>query len=125
MIRVDLHDFAGRRRQSTTRSRPGDGSTVRLEDDGRQSPRQHWEARTPAEREQFTRLFADVFRQAYLALILLVAAQDRGPQWRVEDVRVESISLLDNYRTQFDSIIVRSSYEALIKRSQDRLKQPG
>jgi phospholipid transport system substrate-binding protein len=127
----------------------------------RQSLRQHWEARTPAEREQFTRLFADVFRQAYLARIFLVdaskfryvgdritgdraivdtrvttkrgseiavvyvAAQDRGPQWRVEDVRVEGISLLDSYRTQFDSIIVRSSYEALVKRLQDRLKQPG
>jgi hopanoid biosynthesis associated RND transporter like protein HpnN len=127
----------------------------------RQSLRQHWETRTPAEREQFTRLFADVFRQAYLSRIFLidaskfrylgdritgdralidtrvttkrgseiavvyVATRDGGPQWRVEDVRVEGISLLDNYRTQFDSIIVRSSYEALVRRLQDRLKQPG
>jgi uncharacterized protein len=126
-----------------------------------QSLRHHWEARTPAEREQFTRLFSDVFRQAYMARVFLVdankfrylgdritgdraivdtrvttkrgseiavvyvTAQDRGPRWRVEDVRVEGISLLDNYRTQFDSIIVRSSYEALVKRLQDRLKQPG
>jgi phospholipid transport system substrate-binding protein len=57
--------------------------------------------------------------------VVYVTAQDRGPQWRVEDVRVEGISLLDNYRTQFDAIITRSSYEAFVKRLQDRLKQPG
>jgi uncharacterized protein len=127
----------------------------------RQSLRQHWETRTPAQRDEFTRLFAEVFRQGYLARIFLVdaskfrylgdrvtgdraivdtqvttkrgsdlsvvyvASRGGGPQWRVEDVRVEGISLLDNYRTQFDSIIARSSYEALIKRLQDRLKPPG
>ena len=37
-------------------------------------------------------------------------------RWQVQDVRVESISLIDNYRAQFDSIIARSSYEELVKR---------
>jgi ABC-type transporter MlaC component len=34
----------------------------------------------------------------------------------VRDVRVEQISLVDNYRTQFDSIIAKSSYAELVRR---------
>ena len=39
-------------------------------------------------------------------------------RWLVQDVRVEGISLVDNYRTQFDSIIAKSSFEELMKRLQ-------
>jgi phospholipid transport system substrate-binding protein len=39
-----------------------------------------------------------------------------SPRWRVQDIRVESISLVDNYRVQFETIIARSSYEDLVKR---------
>jgi uncharacterized protein len=127
----------------------------------RNSLRQHWDERTPAEREEFTQLFAEVFRRAYLARINLVeaskfrylgdritgdqaavdtqvttrrgstlaivyvTARDGASDWRVEDVRVEGISLLDSYRTQFSSIIARSSYETLVKRLRDRLKERG
>jgi len=37
-------------------------------------------------------------------------------RWLVQDVRVEGISLIDNYRVQFDSIIGKSSYEELVNR---------
>jgi phospholipid transport system substrate-binding protein len=37
-------------------------------------------------------------------------------RWHVHDVRVETISLVDNYRVQFDSILSRSSYDELVKR---------
>ena len=37
-------------------------------------------------------------------------------RWRVQDIRVESISLVDNYRVQFETIIARSSYEDLVRR---------
>jgi uncharacterized protein len=36
--------------------------------------REHWAARTPAERDEFTRLFAAVFRRAYAARVHLVDA---------------------------------------------------
>jgi phospholipid transport system substrate-binding protein len=42
------------------------------------------------------------------------AHRQEGRRWRVEDVRVEQVSLIDNYRTQFDSIIKRSSYAELV-----------
>jgi phospholipid transport system substrate-binding protein len=34
--------------------------------------------------------------------------------WRVYDVIIEGVSLVKNYRTQFDEVISRSSYEALV-----------
>jgi len=116
------------------------------------SLRGHWQTRTPAERAEFTKLFADLFARGYLTRINLVDASrfqylgdttvgDRtmvktkvftkkdspidvdylvrstgGSRWRVQDIQVESISLVDNYRVQFDSIITRSSYDDLVKR---------
>jgi phospholipid transport system substrate-binding protein len=43
-----------------------------------------------------------------------------GDRWRVYDVLVEGISLVNNYRTQFDGIIKTSSYDELIKRLKAR-----
>lgn len=37
-------------------------------------------------------------------------------RWQVQDVRVESISLVDNYRAQFDAILARTSYDELVSR---------
>jgi phospholipid transport system substrate-binding protein len=40
----------------------------------------------------------------------------RGERWYAYDVAVEGISLVGNYRAQFDKIIQTSSYEALVER---------
>ena len=39
-----------------------------------------------------------------------------GSRWRVYDLDVEGVSLLDNYRRQFSSVITRSSYAELVNR---------
>jgi phospholipid transport system substrate-binding protein len=44
----------------------------------------------------------------------------RGGGWRIYDVVIENISLVGNYRTQFDGIIKTSSYEELVKRIRTR-----
>ena len=36
-------------------------------------------------------------------------------QWKVYDAIVENISIVNNYRSQFDRVISSSSYEALVK----------
>ncbi len=41
--------------------------------------------------------------------------QKTGDEWRVYDVVIEGVSLVKNYRVQFDEIIAKSSYESLIK----------
>ena len=38
-----------------------------------------------------------------------------GNDWFVYDVSIEGVSLVNNYRTQFNSIITQSSYENLVK----------
>ena len=40
----------------------------------------------------------------------------RGERWLVYDVVIEGISLVSNYRTQFDKIIQASSYQELVRR---------
>lgn len=114
--------------------------------------RGHWAERTPAERAEFTQLFAGLFRRAYVSRAHVVDASkfqylgdttsgdtglvrtkiltNRGStisvdyvvrlegaqRWVVEDVRVERVSLVDNYHTQFEMIIGRSSYAGLVNR---------
>jgi phospholipid transport system substrate-binding protein len=114
--------------------------------------RRHWAQRTPAEQADFTRLFADLFRRAYLSRIHVIDASkfqylgdtirgneatvkmkvftprgsgmdvdysvylDPQQRWRVRDVSVEQMSLVDSYRTQFDAIITKSSYAELVRK---------
>ena len=46
---------------------------------------------------------------------------DGDTTWEVYDVVIEGVSLINNYRTQFNNIIHRTSYDGLVK--QLRLKQ--
>jgi phospholipid transport system substrate-binding protein len=45
----------------------------------------------------------------------------QGTRWMISDVLVERTSLVRNFRSQFDSVIKRSSYEDLVKKVRARL----
>jgi phospholipid transport system substrate-binding protein len=45
--------------------------------------------------------------------------------WRVYDLDIDGVSLINNYRTQFDSIIGRSSYPELVNRLKALREQRG
>ena len=47
----------------------------------------------------------------------------RDGNWQVYDVVIEGVSLVNNYRTQFNNIISRESYEALVKKLKLKLEQ--
>ena len=48
-----------------------------------------------------------------------------GNQWRAYDVVIEGVSLVNNYRNQFNSILRSGSYEDLVKRLKNKtLKEP-
>jgi phospholipid transport system substrate-binding protein len=111
----------------------------------------HWQARTPAEREEFTQLFADLLERTYIARMdeyggeriryvgesldgdmAVVRARIvtrtgtevpvesrmvlRGERWLIYDVLIENVSLVANYRSQFDRIVRTNSYEELVRR---------
>jgi phospholipid transport system substrate-binding protein len=40
----------------------------------------------------------------------------KGDRWLVYDVVIEGVSLISNYRTQFNKIIQTSSYPELVKK---------
>lgn len=115
----------------------------------------HWQQRTPAEREEFTQLFADLLESTYIARIDEYGGEGirytgekidgdtaivqsrvltkkktevpvdarmirRGDKWYIYDVMIEGVSLVNNYRTQFDRIIRSASYAELVKRLRDR-----
>ena len=46
-------------------------------------------------------------------------------QWRAYDALIEGVSLVGNYRTQFNAVIQRSSYEGLVKALRAKLEEPA
>ncbi|HUO65067.1 MAG TPA: ABC transporter substrate-binding protein [Terriglobales bacterium] len=46
-----------------------------------------------------------------------------GDRWLVYDVSVEGVSLVANYRTQFNNVIRRSSFDELMKRMRTRIEE--
>ena len=49
----------------------------------------------------------------------------QSDRWLVYDVSIEGVSLVSNYRTQFNKIIQTSSYADLVKRMQAKQDEPG
>jgi len=111
----------------------------------------HWQARTPAERDEFIQLFADLLERTYIMRIndyggekvrylgesvdgdlAIVRARiltkngtevpvesrmlRRGDRWLIYDIVIENVSLIANYRSQFDRIVRTNSYEELVRR---------
>lgn len=46
-----------------------------------------------------------------------------GERWRVYDVLIEGVSLVSNYRTQFNRIIQQSGYEDLLKKLKNKQEE--
>jgi phospholipid transport system substrate-binding protein len=44
-----------------------------------------------------------------------------GGKWKVYDAVVENISIINNYRSQFDRVISGASYEELVKRLREKV----
>jgi phospholipid transport system substrate-binding protein len=47
----------------------------------------------------------------------------KGEKWLVYDVVIEGVSLIANYRTQFNKIIQTSSYEELVKKMKTKQEE--
>ena len=49
----------------------------------------------------------------------------KDERWLVYDVIIEGVSLVSNYRTQFNKIIQTSSYAELVKKMKSRQEEMG
>jgi len=54
--------------------------------------------------------------------VLYRVKKKRG-EWYVYDISIEGVSLINNYRIQFNSIIVRSSFKSLIKKLKAKVEK--
>ena len=45
-------------------------------------------------------------------------------RWLIYDVSIEGVSLIGNYRTQFNSVLRTSSYGGLVKRMRAKAEEP-
>ena len=115
----------------------------------------HWQARTPAEREEFVGLFTNLLERSYLSRVELYSGESvtytgeviegdqariqsrivtkqgseipleyrmhqKNGRWLVYDVVIEGVSLVANYRTQFNKIIQTSSFQELVRKMKSK-----
>jgi phospholipid transport system substrate-binding protein len=120
----------------------------------------HWNARTPQEREEFTRLFTEILDKAYIGKIALYQGEKvrftgetldgdeatvktrivtrqgsempvdyrlhlKDGRWLVYDVIIEGVSLVSNYRTQFNKVVQTDSYQALVQKLRAKEAEPA
>jgi phospholipid transport system substrate-binding protein len=118
----------------------------------------HWNARTPAEREQFVKLYADLLERSYIGKIEMYSGEriqfagdtierDQatvrtrlvtkagteipvdyrmhrvGDRWLTYDVAIEGVSMIANYRAQFNKIIQASGYQSLVSKLAEKQEQ--
>lgn len=130
-----------------------------VQETARRALGRHWQGRSPAEREEFVQLFADLLERTYIHKIDLYGGERlvythetvdgdhatvrakvvtrqgtevpvearlhrRGDRWLIYDVAVENISLIANYRSQFDRIIRAASFEKLMSRLRSKREEP-
>ena len=115
----------------------------------------HWRSRTPAEQEEFARLFRNFIERVYADKIdlykgekvvfgretldkdfaqvestmvgdkneefsVIYRLRQNNGKWKVYDAVIENISIVNNYRAQFDRVINGSSYQELVKKIKDK-----
>jgi phospholipid transport system substrate-binding protein len=44
----------------------------------------------------------------------------KGSQWLIYDISIEGVSFVNNYRTQFNSIILKSGYDELVRKLKEK-----
>ena len=109
----------------------------------------HWQRRTPAEQQEFVKLFTDLVETSYAGTIesyngekVAIGAEKldkdfaevntkivtkQGEEfsidyklhqvsgsWKIYDAVIENVSLINNYRSQFNRVIAKSSYGELV-----------
>ncbi|MGD2126228.1 MAG: ABC transporter substrate-binding protein [Desulfobacteraceae bacterium] len=49
--------------------------------------------------------------------------REKEEDWLVYDISIEGVSLINNYRVQFNNMLARSSYENLVKKLQEKVAE--
>jgi phospholipid transport system substrate-binding protein len=131
-----------------------------FEEMGKRALGRPWKDQSPANRQEFTRLFKQLLFDTYFNKVRKYTGQNEkayydsqklegdyalvkthiqlqgnenlsldyrlhqeNGQWKVYDVVIEGISLVENYRAQFASILASGSFDALLRKLRDKIQQ--
>ncbi|MEE9532498.1 MAG: ABC transporter substrate-binding protein [Syntrophobacteria bacterium] len=61
-----------------------------------------------------------IFTDKQVEIPVAYKMKKKGPEWKIYDVSIEGVSLVKNYRQQFDSVILSSSYEGLVEKLKEK-----
>ena len=68
----------------------------------------------------FAQVETTIIRSKGEEIAVVYKLRQFNSQWKVYDAVVDNISIINNYRSQFDRVISSSSYEELVKRLQGK-----
>ena len=115
----------------------------------------NWQRRTPAEQQEFVKLFQELIENSYadnidayngekvnivgekeekdFAQVNTKIVNNKGEEfsvdyrllqsggdWKIYDVVIENISVVNNYRSQFNRVIAKTSFEDLLQKLRDK-----
>ena len=61
-----------------------------------------------------------IFTDKQVEIPVVYKMLKKDPEWMIYDVLIEGVSLVKNYRQQFDSVILSSSYEGLVEKLKEK-----
>ena len=63
-----------------------------------------------------------IFTDKQVEIPVAYKMKKKGSDWKIYDVSIEGVSLVNNYRKQFDSVILSSSYQELVEKLKEKEK---
>jgi phospholipid transport system substrate-binding protein len=61
-----------------------------------------------------------IFTDKQVEIPVIYKMKKKGQEWMIYDVSIEGVSLVKNYRQQFDSVILSSSYQGLVEKLKEK-----
>jgi phospholipid transport system substrate-binding protein len=61
-----------------------------------------------------------IFTDKQVEIPVVYKMKKKGQEWMIYDVSIEGVSLVKNYRQQFDSVILSSSYQGLVEKLKEK-----
>jgi len=62
-----------------------------------------------------------IFTDKQVQIPVIYKMKKEGQEWMIYDVSIEGVSLVSNYRQQFDSVILSSSYQGLVEKLKEKV----
>jgi len=66
---------------------------------------------------------AKILTHSRTEVLVRYRLKETNGDWRVYDISIEGVSLVNNYRKQFNSIILRSSYDDLVAKLREKVAE--